>query len=89
MTSRVGCVPGMTSQLLQLREPLAEHVHANVDELIYVVGGDGTHKIAGVDVPLAAGVLATVPRGTPHSITRRGRNPLVLLSITTEPCGGK
>lgn len=88
-TWQVGCVPGMTTQLLQLREPLGEHVHANVDEQIYVVGGEGTHRISGVDVPLAAGVLATVPRGTSHSITRRGRNPLVLLSITTEPCAGK
>ena len=79
----------MTTQLLQLREPLGEHAHANVDELIYVVGGEGTHRITGVDVPLSAGVLATVPRGTSHSITRRGRNPLVLLSITTEPCSGK
>lgn len=85
-TSVVGCVPAMTSQLLQLREPLGEHTHDEADELLYVVGGDGTHSIAGTDFPLSAGVLATVPRGTPHSLTRRGRNPLVLLSITSEPC---
>lgn len=88
-TSLVGCVPGMTTQLLQLRDPLGEHVHADVDELIYVVGGEGTHRISGQDIPLAAGVLATVPRGTSHSITRRGRNPIVVLSITTEPCASK
>jgi mannose-6-phosphate isomerase-like protein (cupin superfamily) len=88
-TSVVGCVPGMTTQLLQLRDPLGEHIHENVDELLYIVGGDGTHRIGGRDVPLEAGVLATVPRGTPHSITRRGRNPLVILSITTQPCSVK
>ena len=88
-TSVVGCVPSMTTQLLQLREPLGEHTHENEDELLYIVGGDGTHRIAGTDFPLTAGVLATVPRGTPHSITRRGRNPLVLLSITSEPCSSR
>jgi mannose-6-phosphate isomerase-like protein (cupin superfamily) len=88
-TSLVGCVPGITTQLLQLRDPLGEHVHADVDELIYVVGGEGTHRISGRDIPLSAGVLATVPRGTPHSITRRGRNPIVVLSITSEPCTSK
>lgn len=88
-TSLVGCVPGMTTQLLQLRDPLGEHVHAAVDELLYVVGGEGTHRISGRDIPLSAGVLATVPRGTSHSITRRGRNPIVVLSITTEPCASK
>lgn len=88
-TSLVGCVPAMTTQLLQLREPLGEHTHDDVDEVLYVVGGDGTHRIAGIDYPLSAGVLATVPRGVPHSIERRGRNPLVLLSITSEPCAVK
>jgi quercetin dioxygenase-like cupin family protein len=79
----------MTVQLLQLREPLGEHSHADVDEVIYVVGGGGTHRISGQEIPLSAGVLATVPRGTAHSITRRGRNPIVVLSLRTEPCAAK
>lgn len=89
MTSLVGCVPAMTIQLLQLRDPLGDHSHKEADEVIYVVGGEGTHRIAGQEIPLSAGVLATVPRGTAHSITRRGRNPIVVLSFTTEPCTGK
>lgn len=89
MTSQVGCVPGMTIQLLQLREPLGEHSHADADEVIYIVGGEGTHRISGQEIPMSAGVLATVPRGTAHSITRRGRNPLVVLSTTTQPCAAK
>lgn len=86
LSSQVGCVPSASSKVVQLREPLAEHAHQNADELIYVVAGEGTHKIKGNDIPLEAGMFVTVPRGTPHSITRKGRNPIILLSIVTEPC---
>ena len=86
LSSPVGCVPSASSKVVQLREPLAEHVHQNADELIYVVAGEGTHKIKGNDIPLGAGMFVTVPRGTPHSITRKGRNPIIVLSIITEPC---
>jgi mannose-6-phosphate isomerase-like protein (cupin superfamily) len=89
LVSDVGCVPGASSRLLQFREPLAEHVHAENDELLYVVAGEGTHKLKGQEIPLEAGLFATVPRGTPHSIVRKGRNPLVILSIVTEPCQPK
>jgi hypothetical protein len=34
-------------------------------------------------------VFVTVPRGTAHSITRKGRNPIIVLSIVTEPCQAK
>jgi mannose-6-phosphate isomerase-like protein (cupin superfamily) len=89
LISQVGCVPSATSKLLQLREPLGEHVHADSDELLYVVAGEGTHRVAGRDIPLQAGVFATVPRGVSHSITRKGRNPIIVLSIVTEPCQSK
>jgi mannose-6-phosphate isomerase-like protein (cupin superfamily) len=89
LVSQVGCVPAATAQLLQLREPLNDHAHPDADEVIYVVAGEGTHRINGRDVPLDAGLFATVPRGSSHSITRRGRNPIIVLSIVTEPCGTK
>ena len=93
LTSPVGCVPSATSKVIQLREPLAEHAHQEADELIYVVAGEGTHRIKGNEIPLDAGMFVTVPRGTPHSITRKGRNPIIVLSVVTEPCqpanGGK
>ncbi len=89
LASPVGCVPSATSKVVQLREPLAEHAHADADELIYVVAGEGTHRIKGNDIPLEAGVFVTVPRGTAHSITRKGRNPIIVLSIVTEPCQAK
>ena len=72
---------------MQLREPLAQHAHADADELVYVLGGEGTHKVDGKDISLQAGVFAVVPRGTTHSFTRRGSRPLIFLSVLSgQPC---
>jgi mannose-6-phosphate isomerase-like protein (cupin superfamily) len=90
LTSSVGCAPSATSSLLQIRDPLAQHAHADADEMIYVLGGEGTHKINGKDVALQAGVFAVIPRGAAHSMTRRGSRPLIFLSVLSgQPCGPK
>jgi quercetin dioxygenase-like cupin family protein len=85
--SVLGCTESMKSTLLQLREPLAEHTHADGDEVLYIVAGEAMHKVGGRESRLEAGTYSLVPRGVPHSITRRGANPIVLLSIQTgQPC---
>lgn len=87
LTSSVGCAPSATANLTQLREPLPQHVHDDADELVYVLGGEGMHKIGGKDIALQAGVFAVVPRGTAHSFTRRGSRPLIFLSVLSgAPC---
>jgi mannose-6-phosphate isomerase-like protein (cupin superfamily) len=83
----IGCTASSTSTLIQLRDPLAEHSHAEEDETIYVVAGEGTHKINGREFTLSGGVFSVVPRGTTHSIVRRGRQPLVIIStLGGTPC---
>jgi mannose-6-phosphate isomerase-like protein (cupin superfamily) len=84
-TSPVGCAGIATATLIQLRDPLAEHAHADADEALYVVAGEGIQSVAGSEVPLTAGTLAMVPRGTPHTITRSGSRPLILVSILSGP----
>jgi mannose-6-phosphate isomerase-like protein (cupin superfamily) len=87
LTSPVGCAPGATSSVLQLRDPLPEHVHSDADEMLYVIAGEGTHSVAGKNIHLEAGVFAVVPRGTAHSITRRGSRPVIFLSVLSgQPC---
>jgi mannose-6-phosphate isomerase-like protein (cupin superfamily) len=83
--SSVGCTASATTVLIQLRDPLAEHTHADSDEILYVVAGEGTHRVAGKDMPLAPGSLAIVPRGTTHSVARRGRAPIIVLSTLSGP----
>lgn len=85
MTSRVGCASTATANVLQIRDPLPQHAHADADEMLYVVAGEGTEQIAGRTVALAPGTFAVVPRGTPHALARRGSRPLILLSILTGP----
>ena len=83
--SPIGCTNSSTSTLVQLRELLADQAHPDADELIYVVAGEGTHKVAGQERQLSGGVFAIVPRGNSHSIVRRGGRPLVIISTLSGP----
>ena len=73
-------MPDAMARLLQLRDPVAQHAHAEFDEILYVVAGDGTVRIGTESISVGPGMLTTIPRGIAHSIERRGKNPLVLLS---------
>ena len=85
--SNVGCMGTATATLIQLRDPLPDQSHANADEMFYIVAGEATLKIGGREEALEAGAFSTVPMGTSYSLTRRGRNPVVVLSILSgEPC---
>jgi mannose-6-phosphate isomerase-like protein (cupin superfamily) len=66
--------------VLQLRDSLALHTHADLDEILYVVAGDGVVRVRDETMTLAPGSLTVIPRGLPHATERRGRNPLIVLS---------
>jgi hypothetical protein len=78
--SILACKPLETVRLLQMRDSLAPHVHDGVDEIIYVVAGEGAMKIGQEETPLRAGSLVFVPNGSGHSMERRGKNPLIVVS---------
>jgi mannose-6-phosphate isomerase-like protein (cupin superfamily) len=86
--SILGCTPSATTRLLQLRDGLAEHVHGDIDETLYVVAGEGALLVPGHPASqVAPGSLSIVPRGAPHALERRGKNPLIVLSILSgAPC---
>jgi mannose-6-phosphate isomerase-like protein (cupin superfamily) len=86
--STLGCTATATTRLLQIRNVLAEHVHADLDEVLYVVAGEGAVLIPNRAAErVAPGSLGIVPRGAPHAIERRGKNPLILLStLSGAPC---
>ena len=85
--SQIGCTASSTSTLLQLREPLGEHVHGDADEVMYVLAGEATYKVGGRESTIASNTFVVIPRGTPHSLVRRGRNPVTVISILTgQPC---
>jgi len=86
----LGCSVATTSKLILVRDTLASHSHENADEIIYLMAGDATIRIFDKETPIAAGWYAMVPRGVSHSISKRGRNAPILLSVRSgEPCTGK
>jgi hypothetical protein len=83
----VSCSGSTRTTLVQLNQPQAKRVYDGAELLYYVVAGEGTVTIGGKDVPVEAGGYASVPRGTEHSIARRGRRPLIMLAVLTgEAC---
>jgi mannose-6-phosphate isomerase-like protein (cupin superfamily) len=81
----VGCTATARTTLLQLRDSTREEARADADEVLYVVAGEGTLRLGSRDVRLASSTVAVVPRGTARAITRKGRNPLILLSVVSGP----
>jgi mannose-6-phosphate isomerase-like protein (cupin superfamily) len=85
--SLLACTAVATVTLLQFRDPLELHTHDRADEILYVVAGEAVHQIGERTERVTFGSLIVVPRGTPHSMTRRGSNPVIALSIAAgQPC---
>jgi mannose-6-phosphate isomerase-like protein (cupin superfamily) len=83
----LGCAEGGTARLLQIRDPLSNEQHADVDEILYVVAGAGVLHIRNQDVRLNPGHFVLVPRGIAHGLRREGRNPLITVSVLAgTPC---
>lgn len=83
--SLMGCTGFATTRLLQVREPMTSRVNADADETLYVVAGEATVVLAGSERVLQAGGLAVIPRGITHTLNRRGRNPVVFVSVLSGP----
>jgi len=83
----VGCSGVGQAVLWQVREPWDGRQHDAADGMLYIIGGEGTIRLDGRDVPVTAGSFAVVPRGTTYGFTRRGRNPLIVLAVLAgAPC---
>ena len=76
----LACGAEGAATLIQLNDPVPDHSHADADEFLYVVAGEGAANIAGAAQRLRAGVLVFVPRGVTHRFSQSGRNPLIVLS---------
>lgn len=85
--SILACTPLETVRLLQLRDAIASHSHADTDEMLYVVAGEGSARVADQVVPLKAGTMVVVPHAMAHTIERHGKTPLMVLStLAGAPC---
>jgi len=83
----IGCSGVGQAMLWQIREPWNGRQHDSADGMLYVVGGDGRLKLGEREFTVAAGAFAVVPRGTSYSLSRSGRNPLIVLAVLSgAPC---
>jgi mannose-6-phosphate isomerase-like protein (cupin superfamily) len=84
-SDQLGCTASARTTLLQIRDDLQEKSTADADEVLYVVAGQGSLRLGNKDVALEAGGLAIVPRGTVRGLSRKGKNPLIVLSVVSGP----
>jgi len=85
--SIVSCSGNARSTLVQLNQDQPERLYDSAEVTYYVVAGEGTAKMNGRDSTLVAGSFVSIPRGTPHSLARRGRRPLIMLAtVSGTPC---
>jgi uncharacterized RmlC-like cupin family protein len=88
-TTPLGCSTGGSGTLLQTTDAIASHAHANADEFVYVISGEGNVRLDTRDESLGPGVYLLIPRGLAHSFTAKPRKPLVMISIRAgDTCAG-
>jgi mannose-6-phosphate isomerase-like protein (cupin superfamily) len=86
-TVPVACSGLDNTQMLVIRETLKANAKEDVDQMLYVVAGEATLSLDGRDQTITSGWYALVPRGMEHTLTRRGRNPAIVLVTTGgQPC---
>jgi hypothetical protein len=85
--SLLSCSGELRASMIQLNDPMPERLYDEADAVYYVLGGQGTIRLNGLETRLDTNGFASVPRGTLHSFERRGNRALVLLAILGgSPC---
>jgi mannose-6-phosphate isomerase-like protein (cupin superfamily) len=85
--SLLSCSVNQRTTMIQLNKALPERLYEDADAAYYVLGGEGSIQLNGKNTQLATYDFVSVPRGTSHSFTNKGRRALVLLAVLSgEPC---
>jgi len=76
-------VDGATVSIQEGNPP--KHLHANSNEIQYILDGTGTIWLGDKEVPIKPGDLIIIPKGTPHGGTKADSKPIKALAIKTPP----
>jgi mannose-6-phosphate isomerase-like protein (cupin superfamily) len=80
---------GAHSQLvvmsIGLRGDIGMETHADVDQILYIVSGNGTAILAGKHYAFQKGSVICVPAGTEHNIVNGEDQPLKLFTMYSPP----
>lgn len=83
----VSCSGNTRSTLVQLNQDQAQRLYDTAEVTYYIVAGEGAVRVNGRDTALGAGSFLSIPRGTAHTLVRRGRRPLIVLAtLSGTPC---
>ena len=63
------------------RDGPGEHAHAGEDDSFYILEGELTFTVEGVDVVAGAGTFVLVPPGVRHSFANRGDDVVRLVNV--------
>lgn len=80
-TTPLGCSSHGSATLIQINDPIANHAHADADEYIYVIAGQGNAKLGTREESLGPGVYLLIPRGLEHAFTAGPKKPLVMIAV--------
>jgi mannose-6-phosphate isomerase-like protein (cupin superfamily) len=69
---------------LRVAEEIGEEVHS-VDQILYVVSGQGESLLDGRGKPFEPGDVVAVPAGIKHNIRNTGKDPLKLFTVYAPP----
>lgn len=83
----VSCSGNTRSTLVQLNQDQAQRLYDTAEVTYYIVAGEGAVRMNDRDTVLGAGSFISIPRGTAHTLVRRGRRPLIMLAtLSGTPC---
>ena len=79
----LGVADGMTISIQDGSPP--KHLHANANEIQYILEGTGTIWLGDKEVTVKPGDLVIIPKGTPHAGTKPQGRTIKALAIKTPP----
>ena len=83
----LACSANTRSTMLVLTEEQPQRIYEKAEGTFYVLSGQGSARVGGLQSVIGPGSFVAVPRATPFSLTRQGNRPLILLwTLSGEPC---
>lgn len=80
---------GTKSQLVVMTIPvngeIGEEIHKNVEQLFFIISGEGKVMLDGSETPLLKGEILVVNPGTKHNIINTSNEPLKLYTVYVPP----
>jgi mannose-6-phosphate isomerase-like protein (cupin superfamily) len=83
----LSCSGNTRNMLLVLTDAQPMRIYDGAEATFYVISGQGAATVGKLESVISPGSFVAVPRNTPFSLSRQGKQPLALLWVLSgEPC---